>query len=664
MQISASLRIALVFLAGAVPTHVFAQFQQPTPEELKMTADPKAPGAAAVYLNFEEVANDPLHDQTVYARIKVLSEKGKELGDVEVPYLRGGSKITNIKARTIHSDGTIFPLEGKAEDIMVVKNTAGQINRRVIPLPSVEVGSILEFRYDLRLDDTYMSPHWEIQKNCFVHKAHYAFTPFKSFQKGQQAQTDEYLVDQHGTKINSLLWWSVLPPGVQVKTDATGRFSLDVADIPPIPREEWMPPISSFLYKVNFYYMTAFGGSDFWVSEAARWSKEVDHFAEPTQPIRDAVASLVAPADNELTKAKKLYKAVQALENTDFTRKMAKVELEHLGLRAQKRAEDTWAQKSGSRDDIALLYLAMVRAAGLTAYAMKVVDRDEGAFAPGYFDFDQLDDEIVLLTLNGKEVPLDPGEKMCAFEGMSWKHSGAGGIRQSADGRAAAISPQQLFAVNTLYRGGDINFDEHGAATGDFTFSMTGQEALRWRQASLRDDPAELKRSFDEWLASMVPEGIEAHLHHFVALEDPEVNLIAMIKVKGSLGSTTSKRVMLPGFFFATRNSHPFIDQAERQLQVDMHYAEQVNDEVTYHLPAGMVVEGAPQETKIPWEGHAVFTTKTETDTGELTMTRELKRSFTFVKPEEYQSLVDFYRKMATADQQLVVLAAGGAGQP
>jgi hypothetical protein len=28
----------------------FAQFQPPTPDELKMTADPKAPGAAAVYL--------------------------------------------------------------------------------------------------------------------------------------------------------------------------------------------------------------------------------------------------------------------------------------------------------------------------------------------------------------------------------------------------------------------------------------------------------------------------------------------------------------------------------------------------------------------------------------------------------------------------------------
>jgi hypothetical protein len=65
------------------PALVRAQFQQPTDEELKMTADPKAPGAAAVYLNVEEITNDQLHYHSFYARIKVLTEKGKELATVD-----------------------------------------------------------------------------------------------------------------------------------------------------------------------------------------------------------------------------------------------------------------------------------------------------------------------------------------------------------------------------------------------------------------------------------------------------------------------------------------------------------------------------------------------------------------------------------------------------
>src|SRR5579863_678712 len=96
------LRGAVLAFAAFLPVLVRAQFQQPTDEELKMTADPKAPGAAAVYLNIKEIANDPIHYQSYYARIKVLTEKGKELATVELPYLKGSSKIDDIKGRTIH----------------------------------------------------------------------------------------------------------------------------------------------------------------------------------------------------------------------------------------------------------------------------------------------------------------------------------------------------------------------------------------------------------------------------------------------------------------------------------------------------------------------------------------------------------------------------------
>ena len=146
MRISVLARNALLLLAIASPALLLAQFQQPTDEELKMTSDPKAPGAAAVYLNVEEVTDDPLHYHSFYARIKVLLEKGKELATVEIPYQRGNFKVDDIKARTIHSDGTVIPLAAKPEDLLASKTTDKQIGRMVFTLPSVEVGSILEYR--------------------------------------------------------------------------------------------------------------------------------------------------------------------------------------------------------------------------------------------------------------------------------------------------------------------------------------------------------------------------------------------------------------------------------------------------------------------------------------------------------------------------------------
>ena len=659
--------LALLLFLFISPALLLAQFHQPTDEELKMTADPKAPGAAAVYLNIEEMADDQVHYRSFYARIKMLTEKGKELATVEIPYESGNFKISDIKARTIHADGAVIPLTGKPEDLLVAKTTTKegeklQFNRKVFNLPSVEVGSILEYRYQIHYDDKHVStPYWQIQQPYFVHQAHYSFKPLAMYSDSLLTGTTALAMDKDGKVATFLLWTALLPPGMSVKSDRLGHYAVDVADVPPIPTEEWMPPIHSFLFNVKFYYKDANDNVGFWQSEAKRWSRDVDHFAEPSKSIHEAVNGLIAPGDSELDKAKKLYKAVQALDNTDFSRKKTETEMKELKLKPVKRAEDTWSQKSGSGNDIALLYLAMLRAAGLNVFAMKVVNRDDSIFDPAYLDADQLDDIIVIISIAGKEILLDPGQKMCPFQTVHWKHEGAAGIRQSPGGSAAAGSPPGLYTVNTLQRAGDLILDGHGAVTGVLNLAMTGQRALRWRQAALRNDEDEVKKQFDHWLESMVPDGVEAHIDSFTGLDNPDIPLIASVKANGNLGAATSKRLLLPAFFFETRGAHPFVDQAKRLEPVDMQFGEVVTDQIVYHLPTGFAVEGAPQDSKIPWVGYAVLVTKSKTDPGQITIGRLLSRAFTLVKPEQYQDLRGFYQKVAAADQAQLVLTRAPA---
>ena len=78
-----------ILVCGCACLPVYGQFQEPTADELHMTSDPLAPGAAAVYLYLEEKTDDAVHFHSYYARIKVLTEKGMELATVRVPYERG-----------------------------------------------------------------------------------------------------------------------------------------------------------------------------------------------------------------------------------------------------------------------------------------------------------------------------------------------------------------------------------------------------------------------------------------------------------------------------------------------------------------------------------------------------------------------------------------------
>ena len=131
MRISGIAHNLLLISILLSPAFIRAQFKQPTDEELKMTSDPKAPGAAAVYLNEEETTNDDLHYRSVYMRIKVLQEKGKELATVDLPYVKSDTRmiatpgiygtqatsIDELKGRTIHPDGTVIPMTAIPADL-------------------------------------------------------------------------------------------------------------------------------------------------------------------------------------------------------------------------------------------------------------------------------------------------------------------------------------------------------------------------------------------------------------------------------------------------------------------------------------------------------------------------------------------------------------------
>src|SRR5271169_216747 len=97
---------ALMFfaVAGVLPVTCRAQgFPPLSPEDLKMTSEPKAPGAPAIIL-YREVDRDDNGRGTVhednYYRVKILTEEGRKYGDVEIPFAKNVGEVTHIRART------------------------------------------------------------------------------------------------------------------------------------------------------------------------------------------------------------------------------------------------------------------------------------------------------------------------------------------------------------------------------------------------------------------------------------------------------------------------------------------------------------------------------------------------------------------------------------
>jgi hypothetical protein len=674
-----------ILVVMSTATIVQGQFQEPTAEELHMTADPKAPGAPAVYLYLEERTDNAIHFHSYYARIKVLTEKGLEAATVRVPYERGPFEVAAIQGRTIHPDGSIVPLKAKPADLLTYKvgwpessGTAGlqpngsvvtlktqpsdlvngfhESREMVFTLPAVTVGSIVEYSLQVRSkEDTVSPPFWIIQHEYFVHKAHYFYNSmFNTPLDG--------VLDRHGQIAGTLMYSSRLRSGGPVAMDALKRYSLDVADVPPLPSGDWLPPLNTVRESVIFFYTDASTGPEFWDMEGKYFARNVERFISPfwkeKKELKETAANLVTPGNGDEAKARKIYAAVMKMDNRDFPGAGHEASRsESARGRMNKNAGDVLEQKAGTGDDLVLTFVALARAAGLRAGPIWVVNRDHALFEPTFLSTSQFDDLIAVVELDGKDIYLDPGQKMCPFGMLNWKHESTKGFRMTDKGVAIAETPAGPAKGAGIERKATVTIDDHGSVSGGATLKFGGQEALGLRELATLEDEGELAKDFDNYVGATLPDGVKGTLEGFDGLTGYEGDLTARVTLSGVLGSTTGKRLILPGLFFETRGKDPFVEEDSREVPVDLHYATMEQDEVTYRLPQGMKVESLPTDPGVDWAGGISVSIKVTPADGSVTVKRTFERTKAVLDLSLYGALRFVSQRISRADQQQIVLS-------
>jgi hypothetical protein len=631
----------------------------PSHEELAMTSLPEVPGAPAVYLYKEQTTDDERHTFAFYTRLKVLTEGGKEYANVELPYVSDvtGTSIDNVEGRTIQPDGSIVPFTGKPYQKLIVRGAGFKERAVVFTLPAVQVGSIIEYRYKIHMDAYFFRPpQWEVQGDLFVRKAHYTWKP-----TGRLLES----ADGKGTAI--IAWTPILPPGVDVKqtfppkasdmsNEGNALLTLDVANIMPLPREQFMPPMQSMSYRVLFYYTYVRTAEEYWKSEGRAWSRERDKFIGPNNAVTAAVNQIVGAGDTPEQKLHKLYAAVMGFENTDLTRERSTEEEKAAGLKTVKDAGDVIARKRGSGDQLALTFVAMARAAGLKAYAMGVADRSKRIFLPSYLSLDQLDDDVAIVQVDGKDVYFDPGQRYCGYGHLAWRHTLSAGLRQVDGGGAVlAATPSEPYQASQVSRIADLTLDDQGVATGAVTMVFTGDPALTWRHRALRGDDTSIRNELRTELEEKLPGGTEVKVVSIENLTDGEKPLKVTWAIKGPVGSSTGKRLVVPADLFEAATK-PRFPEAKRTFEVDMHFGSMYADAIRFKLPPSLVIEAVPPVTRAELPKMAVYNTSNKRDTASVTLFRNLGFAAVFVKPESYADLRTFFSKVESSDQDSLVL--------
>ena len=386
-----------------------------SPDELKMTSEPQAPGAPAIilYRQIDRDDNGRTSHQDDYFRIKILTEEGRKYADVEIPYFKDTENITGIRARSIRPDGSVANFDGRVFDKTIVKAKGLKYLAKTFTLPDVQVGSILEYYYTHDLSENLIfDSHWILSQDLFTKSARFSLKPF----------TNDY--QQFNVRWN----WQQLPPGTAPPKERPDHvIRLETQNIPAFQTEDFMPPENELKSRVDFVYSEEMPESDvdkYRRKAGKKLNDQMESFIGKHKAMEQAVSQIVSPGYTPEQKARKIYTRVQQIRNTSYEVQKTEQEQKRSKEKDVTNVEDIWKRQYGDGFHLTWLYLALVRAAGLESYGVWVSDRSNYFFDKRLMDRRRLDANVVLVKVDGKDVFCDPGAAFAPYGILPWHETG------------------------------------------------------------------------------------------------------------------------------------------------------------------------------------------------------------------------------------------------
>jgi Domain of Unknown Function with PDB structure (DUF3857)/Transglutaminase-like superfamily len=618
-----------------------------SPEELKMTSLPEAPGAPAVIL-YRQVDRDDgrTPHENNYVRIKIFTEEGRKYANVEIPFLKESSNVRGVRARTIRPDGSIVPFDGKVLEQTIVKAKGLKYVAKTFNLPDVQVGSMIEYHYSIDLPEGYVyDSRWVLSNELFTKKAKFTLKANPDF---------------------SLRWaWPLgLPAGSTTPKKDGDVIRMESQNIPAFQLEDYMPPETSLKFRVDFVYsdeqVPEKDAAKFWKNVGKKQNDKVESFVNKKKAMEQAVAETVSAGDSPEVKLQKIYARVQQIRNISYEREKTEQELKRDKQKAAGNVEEVWKNGYGTGGQITWLFLAMARAAGFEASPVLISRRSETFFSNTNLNANELDDNIVQVKLDGKVAYFDPGTAFTPYGMLPWWQTMVTGLKLQKDGGIWVKTPLPRSNTTRIERKAELKLDNEGTLQGKLTVTYYGSEAQQLRMEERNEDDTSKKRLLEDMVRESVPIGIEVELTNQPNWKrsDPALVTEYTFKVPGWV-SGAGKRALLPVGLFSNSEKGVF-ENAHRLHAVYFHYPYQKNDDIKIELPLGWKLGSLAK----PVERDATaadYVMKVEEQGGVLHLTRTLRSDLMIVPKDNYLALRTFFETVRTGDEEQVVLQPGSA---
>lgn len=645
LVLSAGLLIASLFAATAAAQPIDprpAEWGEVSSEALMRTAHPTDSNATAIILS--DIGESELRRNNTWSfererRIQLLSESAYEDYGTHTVYLYDEyERIKDIKASTyVLQDGEVVRYELDDDDIFE-EEVNENVDKVSFTLPNLEPGAIIEYKYEIRSDQSFLQP-WQFQG------------------------TEPTVYSEYSVKIPEFLKYTVVGRGSepfaeqdreQTYSNLSNRISADrffwaVHNAPAIREEAFMTTPKDYIRAIEFklnkvvdpvtseQYAVMGSWEDLAVDlmDDFSFGRELGRHGE----VRDLTDETVEGLSSTVEKQNAIYQVVQ--DRIEWNGKQR--------FLLDRNLDEVLESGTGTSADINLLLCSMLQEADVDAYPVLISTRDHGAITTLYPALNQFNEVIVAVKKEDGYTFLDATDDHRpagllperALNGQGW-------LVDKSEPQWVAIPPTGARIRSTLIR---ASLTKDGTVSGLMNVTNQSFFAVMSRNALADSDPEEVVREslFDTEVSLS-----STNISNEDVLAEP-------LKIQSSFSIPNYAQVA--GDFIYVKpviadaiTENP-LTAAERSFPMDLPSPVQHTYTLSLQLPDGYVVEDLPENKRVQLKNQSgTFVRITQSKDNALTMRIQAVIRKTKFAPSEYGALKQFFASLVATHAEPIVL--------
>ena len=639
--------LTLTALAGVVPAG--ADWDPVPAEAWQEPARPDSGGGDGILLLDRSECRDlqgRFHFE-YFGRARVFTPEGRDLGTIDIPYLRGRWKLGGVRARSVLPNGRVTEFDpAQIVESTVFRYGEYEWARATVAVPGVEPGCIVEWGYTLDGPaDEYSGWRFDFANRVFTCVSTHTWRSTTWF-KEELKRSWRY------TGIPSVAVQERCEPD----RERAQTVTFTVLHQRGVRDEELAPPAEDATPRVTVFY----GGeanSGYW----SLWKRIFDDYQDALNkdqgPLEDLVKAMRARHPQPESALAGVYTWIQGhLRSTSEPSWDRRSDMNRR-LKSYHWARDInelLGRGEASPLEINCLLVAAARRLGMVAAVGFVGDRRFGAFDSRSRGFPP-SDFVTVVNVPGGILVLQPSSRFAPFGSLPWYLRGGDCLlsgrtsdllrRVSPDLGAPAVARWSL----------DVRLDPEGALDGRIEARLSAEEGAQWRRDLWEQDPARWPAQLKDRLAEH--DGPQAAFESPKLDTPPDSDFVLRATARWpAIASVAGDRIMVPVQKLAPWHTHAAFRPESRKQPVLFRYARDETVHVALHLAPGLSVEELPAPERFE-NGAGAWSVRWSRAGDGVSVERAVTLARAEYNAQDYPALRELFHALDRADQAVLLVA-------